>query len=68
MSANSFLPWKHAPDVSMAMQDYRDIVMVAGTDPHAWKGTVEIAKPSVRPTGEGGCVNWITKLPMAYSS
>ncbi len=40
MSAESFLPWSRPEDgTSMAMADYRDIVMVAGTDPYAYKGT-----------------------------
>ncbi len=67
MSAGSLLPWRHDPSVGMAMQDYRDIVMVAGTDPYAWKGTVELAKPHIRPAGEGGCVDWITKQPRGYN-
>jgi len=55
MSAESFLPWRHEEGIPMAKQDYRDIVMVAGTDPFAWKGTDEITKPHIRPAGEGGC-------------
>ena len=59
MSAESFLPW-HRPDekTSMAMADYRDIVMVAGEDPFAYKGTVDIAKAHVRADGKGGCADW----------
>ena len=34
----------------------RDIVMVAGKDPYAYKGTVDLNKPHVRPAGEGGCI------------
>ncbi len=58
MSAESLLPW-HLPDEDqwMAIADYRDIVMVAGEDPHGWKGTVDIAQPLLRPDGEGGCDN-----------
>jgi len=63
MSAESFLPWRYEEGVSMAMQDYRDIVMVAGEDPYAWKGTKEIAKASVRPSGDGGCMSWGVKQP-----
>ena len=37
------------------MVDYRDIVMVAGEDPYAYKGTEEIAKPYSRPDKDGGC-------------
>ena len=60
MSASSLLPWSLSKDFegSVGMADYRDIVMVAGTDPYAWKGTTEIAKASVRPSGEGGCEAW----------
>lgn len=59
MSAESFLPW-HPPKEGehMAIADYRDIVMVAGQDPYLWKSTEEIAKPHVRPSGEGGCEKW----------
>jgi phytanoyl-CoA hydroxylase len=66
MSAESFLPWKFAENTSMAMQDYRDIVLVAGEDPYAWKGTESLARAFVRPAGDGGCVNWTTKEPVAY--
>ena len=56
MSAESLLPWRRPEEgVQMAVADYRDIVMVAGSDPYAWKGTEDIAVPGVRPSGEGGC-------------
>ncbi|MGF1484998.1 MAG: phytanoyl-CoA dioxygenase family protein [Opitutales bacterium] len=55
MSAESYLPWHHEQGRAMARQDYRDIVMIAGTDPYAWKGTRDIAKPHVRRDGQGGC-------------
>ncbi len=56
MSAESLLPW-HPPKEgeTMGTLDYRDIVMVAGEDPYAFKGTTEVAFPHVRPSGEGGC-------------
>jgi len=66
MSAQSLLPWKADPTVAMGMQDYRDIVMVAGTDPYAYKGTEDIAKAFVRPGGQGGCVDWVTREPRPY--
>jgi len=50
-----------------ALSDYRDIVMVAGTDPYAYKGTEDIAKTFVRADGASGCVNWMTKEPLAYA-
>jgi len=63
MSAGSLLPWRYTEGASMAMQDYRDIVMVAGVDPYAWKGVDDIAKASVRPSGDGGCLSWGVKRP-----
>jgi phytanoyl-CoA hydroxylase len=56
MSAESLLPWHPpGPGEHMAIADYRDIVMVAGEDPYAWKGTVDIATPGSRPDKDGGC-------------
>ena len=56
MSAQSLLPWMHfAEGTRAATADYRDVVMVAGVDPYAWKGVTDVARPSVRPSGEGGC-------------
>ena len=47
MRAESLLPWNIGkPDGGRT--DYRDIVMVAGTDPYAYKGTEEIVKPFLR--------------------
>lgn len=58
MSAESLLPWHgFEPGQSVATADYRDIVMVAGRDPHAWKGVEDRAAAHVRPSGEGGCGN-----------
>ena len=55
MSAESLLPWRHREGVGMAKQDFRDIVMVAGEDPYAFKGTEDATRPHVRKAGEGGC-------------
>jgi phytanoyl-CoA hydroxylase len=56
MSAESLLPWRPPREGEhMGMVDYRDIVMVAGEDPYAYKGTDEIAKPYSRPDMDGGC-------------
>jgi phytanoyl-CoA hydroxylase len=56
MSAESLLPWKATDDgESVANSDYRDVMMVAGKDPYAYKGTTTLAEPHVRPSGEGGC-------------
>ena len=56
MSAESLLPWR-APtgDDWMARTDYRDVVLVAGEDPYAYKGTTDIAVPHIRPDRAGGC-------------
>lgn len=59
MSAESLLPWFKPDDkTSMALADYRDIVMVAGEDPYAFKGTQDIAHAFVRSDGKGGCADW----------
>ncbi len=55
MSAESLLPWGVEKDGAVARWDYRDIIMIAGEDPYAWKGTQDIAQPMVRAAGEGGC-------------
>ena len=56
MSAESLLPWRDLPDgVHVGKHDFRDIVMVAGTDPYAYKGTVDISTPLSRPDKDGGC-------------
>lgn len=67
MSAESFLPWRRPNDnISMAMADYRDIVMVAGKDPYPERGLENISKAYIRPSGEGGCVSWVTKQKLEY--
>jgi chlorinating enzyme len=62
MSAESLLPWRLPEDKTarMATHDYRDIVLVAGVDPYAYKGVTEIAYPHIRPNREGGC-RWPTR-------
>jgi ectoine hydroxylase-related dioxygenase (phytanoyl-CoA dioxygenase family) len=56
MSASSLLPWGDPPaGVHVGKWDYRDVVLVAGTDPYAYKGTVELAAPMIRPDRDGGC-------------
>jgi phytanoyl-CoA hydroxylase len=55
MSAESLLPWREASGEHFGEYDFRDIVMVAGTDPYAWKGTTELSKPHSRPEKDGGC-------------
>lgn len=58
MSAESLLPWMPREGVYPSILDFRDIVMVAGRDPYAYKGIENISVPHIRPSGEGGC-----KLP-----
>jgi phytanoyl-CoA hydroxylase len=56
MSAESLLPWRVPGEGEhMGMADYRDVVLVAGKDPYAYKGTVDIARPYSRPDKDGGC-------------
>jgi ectoine hydroxylase-related dioxygenase (phytanoyl-CoA dioxygenase family) len=47
MSAESMLPWDQDGKLP-STDDLRDIVMVAGMDPYAWKGTVNANKPYLR--------------------
>ena len=56
MSAESLLPWSPpGPDEHMGIADFRDVVLVAGEDPYAYKGTVDIRKAYSRPDKDGGC-------------
>ena len=56
MSAQSLLPWEHLPEgVHIGKHDYRDIVMVAGRDPYAWKGLAQLTWPLIRRERDGGC-------------
>ncbi len=57
MSAESLLPW-YPPGAGewMGKVDVRDVLLVAGEDPYAFKGTTEVHHPHVRPDGEGGCL------------
>lgn len=48
MSAESMLPWDQDGKLPPT-EDLRDIVMIAGEDPYAWKGTVDVNKPYLRP-------------------
>lgn len=48
MSAESMLPWDQDGKLPPT-EDLRDIVMVAGNDPYAWKGVVDVNKPYLRP-------------------
>jgi len=59
MSAQSLLPWLAPPaglKVGLAKHDFRDVVLVAGADPFAYKGTEDLTRAFVRSAGEGGCL------------
>jgi phytanoyl-CoA hydroxylase len=56
MSAESLLPWGPLPTGGyVGGHDFRDIVMVAGSDPYEYKGTENILTTSSRPDKDGGC-------------
>ena len=61
MSAESLLPWFFEEGAQMALQDTRDIVLVAGRDPYAYKGTTDLFRPHLRPSGKGGCLDQAPK-------
>ena len=56
MNAASLLPWVPQEGVTIGMTDFRDVVLVAGTDPYAWAPPVELSRVEVRPDGRGGCL------------
>jgi phytanoyl-CoA hydroxylase len=57
MSAESLLPWfPPVGDDTMGTTDHRDIMLIAGHDPYAFKGTTDIMRPHIRPDGDGGCI------------
>ncbi|GAA1863282.1 phytanoyl-CoA dioxygenase family protein [Asanoa iriomotensis] len=55
MSAESPLQWRVPADEPPARWDFRDVVLVAGEDPYAYKGTADITRAYVRPDKDGGC-------------
>ena len=48
MNAWSLLPWRIQEGQTAARSDFRDIVMVAGSDPYEWKGTEDVSDIGVR--------------------
>jgi phytanoyl-CoA hydroxylase len=48
MSARSLLPWSHGTP-PVPREDVRDIVMISGNDPYAYKGIEHITVPFIRP-------------------
>lgn len=57
MSAESLLPWAWNTEVKggVSALDQRDVVMIAGEDPYAWRGYENIHSCHIRPDGKGGC-------------
>jgi phytanoyl-CoA hydroxylase len=55
MSAESLLPWfPPTGDDTMATVDHRDVLLVAGEDPYAAAGTIDVMRPYVRPVPSAG--------------
>ncbi|MCZ6635543.1 MAG: phytanoyl-CoA dioxygenase family protein [bacterium] len=48
MNAYSLLPWQMKPEERSASADFRNVIMVAGKDPYAWKGYERGGKTHVR--------------------
>ena len=46
MSAQSLLPWSFG---GKPRTDYRDVVLVSGEDPYAWKGLEDVSSAFIRP-------------------
>ncbi|MGH2673280.1 MAG: phytanoyl-CoA dioxygenase family protein [Actinomycetota bacterium] len=57
MSAESLLPW-FAPRKGepMGTIDHRDVLLVSGEDPYAFRGTTDVMRSHIRPDGDGGCL------------
>jgi hypothetical protein len=57
MSAESLLPWFRPPENEpMGTADHRDVLLVAGEDPYAFKGKADLTQTHTRPDREGGCI------------
>lgn len=59
MSAESLLPWEPSVGTdnihNVATADVRDVLLIAGIDPHAAKGTVDVHHPRLRPDEHAEC-------------
>ncbi|WP_246187073.1 phytanoyl-CoA dioxygenase family protein [Microlunatus speluncae] len=55
MSAESLLPWKRPAGDHFGEYDYRDVELVAGRDPYAYKGLTDESRMHSRPDQDGGC-------------
>ena len=55
--AGLLLPWfPPSNGEAMALLDHRDVLLVAGRDPHAWAGVTDVMHPHVRADRHGGCI------------
>ena len=50
MRAESLLPWDQVGRAPTGV-DYRDIIIVSGTDPHAYKGIADLGRAYMRKRG-----------------
>ena len=67
MSAESLLPWSVGfPPVRRG--DYRDIELVAGLDPYAWKGVRDESLPFVRSSDPGNAASILDALTAVAQS
>lgn len=55
MSASSLLPWREPSGEHFGEYDFRDIELVSGVDPYAYKGVEDLSRMYSRPDKEGGC-------------
>ena len=63
MSAESLLPWRFdgtGARAALPAPIFATLVMIAGRDPYAWKGTEDLSFSHIRPDRAGGC-QWPTK-------
>ena len=57
MSTESLLPWGElgSANAPVAQLDSRDVEIIAGVDPYAWRGYENKHGVHIRPDGKGGC-------------
>ena len=55
MTAQSLLPWREVEGEHFGEYDFRDVVLVAGADPYAYKGVRDVSRPHTRADRSGGC-------------
>ena len=55
MSCSSMLPWQLKAGEHVGESDYRDVTIVAGTDPYAYRGYEQLRVAYIRRDGNTGC-------------